>query len=100
MSTEIVNYYERGETYRGRLYVRDDDGNLIDASTATYEIYDPSETLKDSGNMTHVSTGTYECYYDIPSDAALGEWSCVCTVTSGAGRKTIVRGRFVVVEKV
>lgn len=69
--------YTRGQTIRCKTYVRDADNNLINPDDVTLEIYDAdgilSESIPQSG-LANDSTGIFYYDFDIPDDAALGDW--------------------------
>jgi len=71
----LEKYYQ-GETFPQKAQTTDGDNADTDANAITITIQDSAGTKKVIAEaMIKDATGYYHYYYDIPSDAELGEWT-------------------------
>ena len=96
--TALKKYYQ-GETFRQKVDVTNVDDDATDPNTITITIED-SEGIKKvtDGVMTKDSVGFYHYDYDIPDDAATGEWTT--KVYAEKTQKAIEQDRFLVLEAI
>jgi hypothetical protein len=88
---------ERGETNLIKINIKDETSKtLVDPSTVSISIYNPCLTkLVDEVLMTQDSTGVYSYYYDIPVDAAYGEYG-IEIITSSPTYINRYRDRYII----
>lgn len=81
---EVVTEFLPEATVRTRAYVYDDDGDLVDPSSAHIEILKEGATVVASTAMSNSATGIYDHYYNLPSTAS--DWySSRVKITDGTG---------------
>lgn len=74
--------YQQGETVPEGAYLYDENDALTNAATVTITIKDPEgTTIIDGESMTNDAIGTYSYNYDLASDAEIGLWKIIVTVT-------------------
>ncbi len=85
MSIKVITEFLQGSTVRIRVYVYDDDGDLVDPTTSvTVDIWDSAGTKQVDGvAMTKVSTGIYEYYYNTSSSSETGSWRGIIWTVDG-----------------
>lgn len=94
MSIRVVTEFIRKATVRILVYVYDDDGDLVDATSVDISIINPSGTaVVDEVAMTKASTGTYEYYYTTTVSVVEGNYQIECDITDGSYH-TYVHGHF------
>jgi len=75
----------KGDTLGRILYFKNENNVLIDPTTVTIKMIDPSGNQ--SGNditlsdLTKTATGTYKLTWNVPSDAETGLWTMKVTAT-------------------
>ena len=85
-------YYPE-QTISKKIYFRDKDDALVDPDSRSCEIFDPAGDSKANPTLMPITVGEYELNYNIPADAARGDW--VIEVTADIGTyKGIERFRF------
>lgn len=95
MST-LEKYYQ-GETFPQKAQTTDSDNVDTDPNAITITIQDSAGAKKVTAEaMIKDATGCYYYYYDIPSDAELGEW--ITEVNAEKTQIAIEHDRFLVLE--
>ena len=87
MGIEVISEFIRLATVRTRAYIYNDDDTLVDPTSASIEIVNPSGATVVSGTtgMSSAATGIYEHYYNTPSTAVLGWYRGKITIVDGTG---------------
>lgn len=86
MAIEVVSEFIAKATVRTRAYIYDDDGDLVDPTSANVEIINPSGgTAVASTAMSNPSTGIYEHYYYTASTTTQGWYRSRVEVIDGSG---------------
>lgn len=86
MAIEVVNEYVAGETVRIRVYIYDDDGDLVDPTSVKCTIIDDDGTTQvDAQDMTQDVAGVYDYYYNTTTSSATGWWRGQVDVVDGTG---------------
>ena len=92
-----LDKYYQGETFPQKAQTTDGDNVDTDSNTITITIQDSAGTKKVTAEaMIKDATGRYHYYYDIPSDAELGEWTA--EVNAEKTQIAIEHDRFLVLE--
>lgn len=94
MSIEVVTEFLSSATVRVIAYVYDSNGNLVDPTAVTINIYDPDGTLQAGmpAAMAKVAIGVYDYYYHKGvGEAAMdtGRWRGEVIVADGTGASTV-----------
>ena len=84
MAIEVRTEFIRGATVRVIAYVYDDDGDLVNATTANVTIIDSSaSTQATASTMSEAATGVYEYYHNTTTDSEKGYWRGQLDIVSG-----------------
>jgi len=83
MSQNLEITYLTDDTVRIQATITDFDGALLDPTSDTVVIYDPSGTNMGTYTTTQVGTGTYRVDYGIPSSGTAGFWKVSWKILSG-----------------
>jgi uncharacterized protein YfaS (alpha-2-macroglobulin family) len=71
----VMQKYERGDTVRITITFRDNDDQLIDPSSPTYDVRKPDGTIYIAPTaLSKMGVGIYQADIDTSLDADLGYW--------------------------
>jgi uncharacterized protein YfaS (alpha-2-macroglobulin family) len=92
-----IEKYYRGETFRQKAHITDVDDADTDPDSIEITIEDSAgiKQVTDSA-MSKDAVGLYHHDYDIPADAALGQW--ITEVTADKTQKAREHDAFIVME--
>lgn len=90
-------YYPE-QTISKTIYFKDKDDAAVDPDSNTCEIFDPTGVSEANPTLIPIVEGEYELNYNIPADAARGDWVIEVTATIGT-YKGIERFRFEVEKR-
>ena len=87
MTIKVVTEFLQNATIRIIAYITDDDGDLVDPTEVTIDLWDADGTkLQDGTAMSSTgATGIFEHYEYTDDDSPTGHWRGVVWVIDGTG---------------
>ena len=101
MAIEVITKFIRKGTVRTIVYVKDDDGDLINCTNVNITYQDEEGSSLNVVTMNRTATGIYEDYLYTNVNCNVGEWSSEANVIDGSGataKVSFVHGGFTLEE--
>ena len=86
MAIEPIDVFTRKGTVRSIVYVKDDDGDLVNCTNVNITHQDQEgTTIINAVSMNITATGTYEHYLYTNTNCNTGDWSIEADIVDGSG---------------
>ena len=86
MAIEVITEFTRKGTVRTIVYVRDDDGDLVNCTNVNVTIQDEQDfVVINAVSMNITATGVYEHYTYTNVNSSVGDWRSEADIVDGSG---------------